>query len=129
MPKRLSSALLPGSSARERVSGHVLGISSCKHRLTIPGSIWKRSLRGGWRDACHSGAMGSHISPPIPLNISPVLFSRIPRKYIQICQQGLQPGKHSWSSRSLTELLASLGWLMDAMLRNFKTTANKSSTY
>lgn len=67
----------PGLQCRERVSEYVLGISSCKHRLTMPGSIWKRSLRRGWRDACRSGAMGSHVSPPIPLNISPLFFSQI----------------------------------------------------
>ncbi|CAB1431646.1 unnamed protein product [Pleuronectes platessa] len=50
---RLASTLLPGHGARERVLGHVLRISSCKHRLTIPGPIWKRSSHREQCDACH----------------------------------------------------------------------------
>lgn len=64
LPTYLSSALLSGCNVRERVVGHVSGISSCKHRLTISGSIWNRSSRREQRDACHNGAKGSRISPP-----------------------------------------------------------------
>lgn len=52
------------------------------------------------------------------------LFSPVapPRIYTQICQHSLQPGKHSRSSKTFYELLASLDWLMDEGCCRFSNT-------
>lgn len=75
LPKRLSSALLLSCRVRERVVGHVAGIGSCKHRLTVSGFIWNRSSCREQRDACHNGAEGSRVPPPhpVPLNSTPTV--------------------------------------------------------